>query len=62
MPHHNFPEPKVYTFKLLVLSDSNLKNKDIKFTITQCKERQKLFAFENLKPANVWHFCLRNNN
>lgn len=35
--------------------------KDSSFTNINDKEKHQIFTYKKLQPANVWHFCLRND-
>lgn len=59
--HHNFPEPKLTSSKGFFCPTNIPKPKDPSFTIINDKEMQRILTFKKPKPANVLHFCLKND-
>lgn len=52
------PSPK---WGCLLCPTRSPKPKDSSFTLINDKEQQQILTFMKLEPANLWHFCLKND-
>ena len=47
--------------QVLLCPTRSPKSKDSSFTVRNDKEQQQILTFMKLEPANLWHFCLKND-
>ncbi len=57
-----FPRAQSDVFKSFYLLRQQYNIKDSSFAPINDKDKQLILTFRRLEPANVWHFCLKNDN
>ena len=58
---HNVWRLNVISSGCLFCPNNSSKLKYVHSTLMYDKVKQMVFTFEKLEPANVWHFCLKND-